>query len=152
MIPAARTTFALLFATALAAPAFAASGDAGGGPTMGAAKTNDAGSGPTNGAATAAPSGAPAAGTNAQGASAGGMHIAQKVRDDLSKAGFTDIHVMPSSFLVRAKDSSGNPVMMVINPDSVTTITEEPGTNAASGSNRPGGNTQTTAPGAPKTP
>ncbi len=31
---------------------------------------------------------------------------------------------MPSSFLVRAKDSEGNPVMMVINPDSLTEVTE----------------------------
>ena len=44
---------------------------------------------------------------------------------------------MPSSFLVRAKDSDGNPVMMVINPDSVTELTEtqKPGkpTGAANG-------------------
>ena len=45
------------------------------------------------------------------------MHISQKLRGDLSKAGFTDITIMPSSFMVRAKDSQGNPVMMVINPD-----------------------------------
>ena len=32
---------------------------------------------------------------------------------------------MPSSFLVRAKDSQGNPVMMVINPDSLTEVTEQ---------------------------
>ena len=44
-------------------------------------------------------------------------HISQRLRDDLTKAGFTDITIMPSSFLVRAKDSQGNPVMMVINPD-----------------------------------
>jgi hypothetical protein len=31
---------------------------------------------------------------------------------------------MPESFLVRAKDKSGNPVMMVVNPDSVTAIIE----------------------------
>jgi hypothetical protein len=31
---------------------------------------------------------------------------------------------MASSFLVQAKDKDGNPVMMVINPDSVTSITE----------------------------
>ena len=43
--------------------------------------------------------------------------ISQRLRDDLAKAGFTDITIMPSSFLVRAKDSQGNPVMMVINPD-----------------------------------
>ena len=29
---------------------------------------------------------------------------------------------MPSSFLVRAKDRAGNSVMMVINPNSVTTV------------------------------
>ena len=44
-------------------------------------------------------------------------HLSQRLRDDLTKAGFTDITIMPSSFLVRAKDSQGNPVMMVINPD-----------------------------------
>ncbi len=51
-------------------------------------------------------------------------HVSQRLRDDLTKAGFTDITIMPSSFLVRAKDSQGNPVMMVINPDSVTEMTE----------------------------
>ena len=31
---------------------------------------------------------------------------------------------MPQSLLVRAKDAQGNPVMMVINPDSLTEVTE----------------------------
>lgn len=44
------------------------------------------------------------------------------LKHDLSQAGFTDIQVMPSSFLVRAKDKAGHPIMMVINPDSVTEI------------------------------
>lgn len=52
--------------------------------------------------------------------------IQQQVRQNLQQAGFTDIKIMPSSFLVRAKDRAGNPVMMVINPDSVTTVTQEP--------------------------
>jgi hypothetical protein len=51
-------------------------------------------------------------------------HLSQRLRNDLAKAGFTDITIMPSSFLVRAKDSQGNPVMMVINPDSLTELTE----------------------------
>lgn len=50
--------------------------------------------------------------------------VRQQVASDLGKAGYTDIHVMPESFLVRAKDSKGNPVMMVINPDSVTEVTK----------------------------
>ena len=50
----------------------------------------------------------------------GAMQDALKA--DLSQAGFTDIQVMPSSFLVRAKDKAGHPIMMVINPDSITEI------------------------------
>jgi hypothetical protein len=49
--------------------------------------------------------------------------IAQRLRESLTHAGFTDVHVMPQSFLVRAKDQDGNPVMMVINPDSMTAVT-----------------------------
>ena len=48
--------------------------------------------------------------------------IRQQIMQQLSQAGFTDVHVMPESFLVRAKDPHGNPVMMVINPDSVTAV------------------------------
>src|SRR3954451_2939079 len=50
--------------------------------------------------------------------------IQAQVQNNLKQAGFTDIQIMPSSFLVRAKDSAGNPVIMVINPDSVTAVTE----------------------------
>ena len=49
--------------------------------------------------------------------------IQAKLTQDLSKAGFTNVEVMPESFLVRAKDKEGRPVMMVINPDSVTSVT-----------------------------
>jgi hypothetical protein len=54
-------------------------------------------------------------------------HISQRLHDDLTKAGFTDITIMPSSFLVRAKDSQGNSVMMVIDPDSFSEVTEHSG-------------------------
>jgi hypothetical protein len=50
--------------------------------------------------------------------------IRQQVKNNLAQAGFSDIKIMPQSFLVRAKDKSGNPVMMVINPDSVMAVTE----------------------------
>jgi hypothetical protein len=52
-------------------------------------------------------------------------HMSQKLRDDLSRAGFTDITIMPASLLVRAKDSQGNSVMMLINADSVTEVTQQ---------------------------
>ena len=47
-----------------------------------------------------------------------------RVKNNLEQAGFTNVQVMPSSFLVKATDKEGNPVMMVINPDSVTSVTE----------------------------
>ena len=51
---------------------------------------------------------------------------------------------MPQSFLVRAKDKSGNPVMMVINPDSVLAVTEHKGqTNNTTGNNATRNNTPT---------
>jgi hypothetical protein len=101
---------AALLAGGLAAPAFAASADP---------------AGATGSAQSATPVNNP-----------GNAHIAQKLQADLSKAGFSDIKIMPSSFLVRAKDSSGNPVMMVINPDSITEVTEgNMGANSASNAN-----------------
>ena len=73
--------------------------------------------------------------TNAQDQtnSAASEPLRQQVRDNLAKAGFSDIHIMPTSFMVRAKDQSGNPVMMVINPDSFTEVTAMPAKNNQSG-------------------
>jgi hypothetical protein len=73
-----------------------------------------------------------------------GQQVAQQVRQNLQDAGFSDIKLMPSSFMVRAKDKSGNAVMMVINPDSITAVrfqsnsgssNDQP--NMSNGSNQP---------------
>ncbi len=47
-----------------------------------------------------------------------------QMRDMLQKEGFTDVRVVPSSFMVRAKDKDGNPVVMSISPDSFTEVSE----------------------------
>jgi Protein of unknown function (DUF1236) len=60
-------------------------------------------------------------------------NLQQEVRENLAKAGFTDIQVMPESFLVRAKDQTGNPIMMVINPDSFTAVTQLSNDQSATG-------------------
>jgi hypothetical protein len=79
--------------------------------------------------------------------------IRQEVRANLQQAGFTDIKVMPDSFFVRAKDKSGNPVAMIINPDSVTEVVDEgsaggPGAKAAGkqGSGRQPADVETNGP------
>jgi hypothetical protein len=51
--------------------------------------------------------------------------IAQKIRSNLEQAGFKNIKLMPSSFIVRAEDHDNNTVVMVINPSSVEAITEQ---------------------------
>lgn len=79
----------------------------------------------------------PASGTQAQsGQQAGGEagQIRQKLKQDLEQAGFKNVQVMPESFLAGAHDKQGRPVLMVINPDSVTAITEVGGNTGAAGS------------------
>ncbi len=100
------------------------------------------------GSAVAATDTAPAASTNSQIATPNTRaptHVSQKLRDDLTKAGFTNITIMPSSFLVRAKDSEGNPMMMVINPNSVTEVTAQ-SAPAVSGAMKGAANSQIPAP------
>ena len=59
----------------------------------------------------------------------------QKMESDLKQAGFTDIRVVPESFLIRATNKDGHPVMMMITPDLFTEITHTgSGTTEKSGS------------------
>ncbi len=78
---------ALLISGGLAAPAFAADQ-----------------TGASNGAGTANQTTNAGAANSAQMNKAANSHIAQRLRSDMTKAGFSDIRIMPSSFLVRAKD------------------------------------------------
>lgn len=49
--------------------------------------------------------------------------VQQQLRQDLSKAGYSDIRIMPGSFLVQAKDRQGNETEMMISPHSMTEVT-----------------------------
>jgi hypothetical protein len=48
------------------------------------------------------------------------------LRTRLAHAGFTDIEMVPTSFLVRAKDADGNSVTLVLSPDSVAEFKSVP--------------------------
>ena len=54
------------------------------------------------------------------------VNMRQQIQSQMTKDGFTDVTVMPSSFYVRAKNKKGDPVAMVIGPDSLTEVTEVP--------------------------
>ena len=43
-------------------------------------------------------------------------NLRQQLQDQLTKAGYSSIKIMPSSFYVQAKDKKGEPVAMVIGP------------------------------------
>ena len=51
----------------------------------------------------------------------------QKVQQRLTRAGFSNIEIVPTSILVRATDRDGNPVMLALSPDSLTELLEVPG-------------------------
>ena len=43
----------------------------------------------------------------------------QQITQNLQRSGFTDVKVMPDSFLVQAKDKNGNPMTMFLTPTSM---------------------------------
>ncbi|MGJ4902452.1 hypothetical protein ACQR0V_12850 [Bradyrhizobium sp. HKCCYLS2058] len=63
-------------------------------------------------------------GTQGAQASNQAQPLPQQIKQKLQKQGFTDINVVPGSFLVSAKDSNNDPVTMVIGPHSLTMFTE----------------------------
>jgi hypothetical protein len=82
---------------------------------------------------TAAQSGTPPAYANPVVADANAMrgadelhtsNLRQQLQSSMTKAGYTDVKITPSSFYIKAKDKNGNPVAMVVGPDSFTEVTE----------------------------
>ena len=60
----------------------------------------------------------------ASSANASGGQLRAHVQNMLQSAGFSDIRMMPSSFMIRAKDQEGNPVVMSVSPNSFTEVSE----------------------------
>jgi hypothetical protein len=68
-------------------------------------------------------SGASASPTTTANPQSNGPNPRQQLTNNLQQSGFTDIKVIPDSFLVQARDKSGNPVTMFIGPNSATEVT-----------------------------
>ena len=62
-------------------------------------------------------------GVTGQGDHMNHANLRQQLQSQLSGAGYTDIKITPSSFFIQAKDKSGNPVSMVVGPDTFTEVT-----------------------------
>ena len=76
------------------------------------------------------------------------MNMRQQLQDQMTKAGYTDVTVTPSSFYIHAKNKQGDPVAMVIGPESFTEVTEIPAPKTATGSMAGAPPAGTTAPAA----
>ncbi len=89
------------------------------GANMGAATTGATGTGSSPSSSSSS--------TGMTGSSTGmtghGSPVAARMKSELEQSGFSDVKIMPKSFLVRAKDKDGHPVMMIVNPDSLTAVT-----------------------------
>jgi hypothetical protein len=68
---------------------------------------------------------------------ASNANVRAQLTQMLAKSGFTDLKVAPSAFMVHAKDSDGNPVVMSISPDSFASVTVDAGTTTGKASNSP---------------
>ncbi len=65
------------------------------------------------------------------------QQMRQKITHDLQSDGYKNVQVIPDSFLVHATDKRGEPVVMIINPNSVFEMTQLPAT--AGNGNGPNG-------------
>jgi len=97
--------------------------------------------GPNNGTATTANQPA-----KSKDQAASNQRLGSRLRNMLEKSGYTDIRVAPTSFMVRAKDSEGNPVVMSFSPDAFAEVTDMNTSNTANGTTT-GASTENTATG-----
>src|ERR1035437_5870655 len=80
-------------------------------------------------------SASPAAPTTSSNPQKSGASLQQQVTTNLQNSGFTNVKVMPDSFLVQANDKSGNAVKMFIGPNSMSEVTTVGPNGQASGTN-----------------
>ena len=59
------------------------------------------------------------------------QNLPAQIRAKLEQDGFTNVSIVPVSFLVSAKDKNGDPVTMVIGPISMMMLTQVPASNCS---------------------
>jgi hypothetical protein len=137
MIRIGQAAFALVFVSSLSMPTLAASA------SSAMPNSTNADQNAANGQSSTSNSPNTAAG---QPGNPAASQMSQKLSSDLTQSGYTEIKIVPESFLVRAKDPQGKLVTMVIHPYQVTKLTDQiEGANSASDANRAGANNNATA-------
>ena len=57
----------------------------------------------------------------------------EKLQQDLQKAGFTDVKVLEDAFLIQAKTKDGNPILLTVGPNGMSTLEVSNASAAESG-------------------
>jgi hypothetical protein len=65
-----------------------------------------------------------------------GKNLPQEIQAKLKEDGFTNVKVVPGSFIVSAKDKRGEPVTMMIGPNSMMMVTQVTDGNSPSTNNQ----------------
>jgi hypothetical protein len=65
--------------------------------------------------------------------------IERSVQTSLGRAGYTDVKMIPTSFLVRAKDADGKPVVLVLGPEALAESNDAAPDQGSAGNNSPSG-------------
>ena len=68
--------------------------------------------------------------TNGDLTSSQNLVAAQKIKQDLKSAGFSDVKVVAESFVVQAKSRDGDPVLMTIGPHGMSVFEAMNGSNS----------------------
>jgi hypothetical protein len=61
--------------------------------------------------------------------SEGSLSVKQQLKENLIRSGFTNVTVMPESFVIHATDPQGNPIAMVVSPDTLAAVEVTRGSN-----------------------
>ena len=73
------------------------------------------------------------------------LAAANKIKQDLTSAGFTDVKVVAESFVVQAKSKDGDPVLMTIGPHGMSVFEAMNSSGANSNASSPSGTTGSAA-------
>ena len=83
---------------------------------------------PQEGANTGQPSSSqrPAATTQQDNMAKGSISVKQQLKENLIRSGFTNVTVMPGSFVIHANDPQGNPMSMIRSPGEFLPLRSSP--------------------------
>jgi hypothetical protein len=87
----------------------------------------------------------PAGATNSAQDAQNGATLPQQIKQKLESAGFSDVRLKPAAYFVQAKDKEGDPVDILITPQSMMEVTalnanEQDDVTSSGSSNSKGGN------------